>query len=91
MPSFREQLVHQLQCQGPLSEQGAAELADAAVTEARGEAYPGELAELRHLARHLRVIVRYGESPEAKCAEVQALLMAHAVRDSIARTEAVTS
>ena len=37
MPSFREQLIHQLQCEGAFTEAGAVELVDAHRAEVLGE------------------------------------------------------
>jgi hypothetical protein len=84
MPSFRDQLIHQLQCQGPLSERGATELVDAAIGEGI-EAYPGELAMLRTLTRTLRMAARNEDY-----AAIQQALIHHANDDAAARTEAVT-
>lgn len=83
MPTYRDQLVHQLQCQGPLSEQGARELTDAAIAEAGGEAYPGELAMFRTLFRTARIAAR-----DEDFAAIQQALIHHAGDDAAARAEA---
>lgn len=85
MPSFRDQLVHQLQCEGAFTEQGAIELTDAAIAEAGGEAYPGELAMLRTLARTLRVASRHRDF-----AAIEQALINHASDDAAARDNAKT-
>lgn len=83
MPSYREQLIHQLQCEGAFTEQGATELADATIAEHHGEDYPGELAMLRTLVRTLRVA--------ARCEDFDAIrqaLINHASDDAAARAAA---
>jgi hypothetical protein len=82
MPPFREQLVHQLQCQGPLSETGARELADAAIGEGV-EAYAGELAMLRTLTRTLRSLALHRDF-----AAIEQALIDHASDDAAARDDA---
>lgn len=81
MPSFREQLLHQLQCQGAFTEQGATELVNAAIGEGI-EAYPGELAMLRTLTRTLRVAARNEDFTA-----IQQSLINHASDDAAARAE----
>ena len=83
MPSYREQLIHQLQCQGAFTEQGAIELVDVYTVQvlgADGQAYPGELTTLRTLVRKLRVAAR-----NCELSEVQALLTEAARDDGAAR------
>jgi hypothetical protein len=82
MPSYRDQLIHQLQCEGAFTETGARELADAAIGEGL-EAYPGELAMLRTLARTLRVASR-----DRDFAAIEQALISHASDDAAARDDA---
>lgn len=84
MPTYREQLIHQLQCQGAFTEQGATELTDAAITEATGEAYNGELAMLRTLVRTVRAAARYATDVD----EIRRLLAEHAGTDAMERVKA---
>ncbi|MCI3246501.1 hypothetical protein [Streptomyces spinosisporus] len=81
MPSFRDQLIHQLQCEGAFTETGARELTDAAIGEGI-EAYPGELALLRTIVRTARVAVRNRDF-----AAIEQALINHASDDAAARAE----
>lgn len=81
MPTYRDQLLHQLQCQGAFTEQGAAELVDAAIGESI-EAYPGELAMYRTLTRTLRTAARHRDF-----AVIEQALITHAGDDAAAREQ----
>lgn len=82
----REQLVHQLQCQGAYTAQAARELVDAHTDQVLtdvGQAFPGELAMDRQLIRTLRVAARNSDWPA-----IQQALTNHATDESLARTTA---
>lgn len=84
MPTYRDQLLHQLQCEGAFTEQAATELADAAIGEGV-EAYPGELAMLRTLTRTLRSLASHRDF-----AAIEQSLIRHASDDAAARLNATT-
>lgn len=88
MPTYREQLVHQLQCEGAFTADAARELVDAhtdQVLTEDGQAYPGELAMYRHLIRTLRVAAR-----NADWDAVRQALVNHAADDGVAREKSTT-
>lgn len=83
--SAREQLVHQLQCEGKFTEQAARELVDTHTDEvllADGQAYPGQLAMLTGLVATLNVVAKHGD-----LAEVRQVLAEYANDDAQAREQ----